>query len=151
MSGGSYNYLYNQHDIHGHVDLGDLKDMRDRLAELAPDSAAAKATARLYDALSAPIDKALTEVWHDIEWADSSDYSQDQAMSAIRDYEAVASQRAEEFAAERDRLARAIHRRVNSSRIGATVPYSVGDAERAAAAVVLEGWTPPEGYAETED
>lgn len=50
------------------------------------------------------------------------------------------------YAKERDRLAREIHKRVNSSRIGATVPYTVGDAERAAAAVVLEGWTPPAGY-----
>lgn len=55
--------------------------------------------------------------------------------------------RVAEFAAERDRLARAIHKRVNSSRIGATVPYGAGDAERAAVAVVLEGWTPPAGYA----
>ncbi|HET9889702.1 MAG TPA: hypothetical protein VFQ42_04305 [Mycobacterium sp.] len=55
-----------------------------------------------------------------------------------------------QFEAERDRLARAIHRRVNSSRQGATVPYLVGDAERAAAAAVLEGWTPPAGYADAE-
>lgn len=48
-----------------------------------------------------------------------------------------------QFAAERAALARAIHKRVNSSRIGATVPYSVGDAERAAAAAIMEGWTPP--------
>lgn len=48
-----------------------------------------------------------------------------------------------QYAAERTALARAIHKRVNSSRIGATVPYSVGDAERAAAAVIMEGWTPP--------
>lgn len=57
---------------------------------------------------------------------------------------------ADGYEMERDRLARAIHKRVNSSRIGATVPYSVGDAERAAAAVVLEGWTPPPGYATGE-
>lgn len=51
--------------------------------------------------------------------------------------------RIDQYAAERTTLARAIHKRVNSSRIGATVPYSVGDAERAAAAVIMEGWTPP--------
>jgi hypothetical protein len=46
------------------------------------------------------------------------------------------------FEAEREGLARAIHRKVNSSRIGATVPYSVGDAERAVAAVIEAGWVP---------
>lgn len=56
----------------------------------------------------------------------------------------------DQYERERDRLARAIHRRVNSSRIGATVPYLVGDAERAAAAVITEGWTPPDGYADAE-
>lgn len=46
------------------------------------------------------------------------------------------------FEAEREALARAIHHKVNSSRIGATVPYSVGDAERAVAAVIEAGWIP---------
>lgn len=58
--------------------------------------------------------------------------------------------RADRYVRERVRLAKAIHKRVNSSRIAATVPYSVGDAERAAAAVVLEGWTPPADYAGEE-
>lgn len=53
---------------------------------------------------------------------------------------------AEQYARERERLAQAIHRAVNSSRISASVPFIVGDAERAAAAVVSQGWTPPEGY-----
>jgi hypothetical protein len=54
------------------------------------------------------------------------------------------------FAAERAKLAQAIHKRVNSSRISATVPYLVGDAERAVVAVIVEGWEPPPGYATRE-
>jgi hypothetical protein len=41
--------------------------------------------------------------------------------------------------------------RVQSSSIARTVPFSVGDADRAVTAVIAEGWTPPEGYAITED
>jgi len=44
---------------------------------------------------------------------------------------------------ERAALADAIHRKVNSSVIAATIPFSAGHAERAAAAVVAERWTPP--------
>lgn len=50
------------------------------------------------------------------------------------------------YAAERAKLAVAIHKRVNSSRQGGTVPFLVGDADRAVTAVIAEGWTPPEGY-----
>lgn len=55
-----------------------------------------------------------------------------------------------QYEAERDKLARAIHKRVNSSRIKTTIPYLIGDAERAAAAVIMEGWIPPDGYADPE-
>lgn len=58
--------------------------------------------------------------------------------------------RIEQYERERARLAKAIHHKVNSSRIGATVPYTVGDADRAAAAAVMEGWTPPPGYTDEE-
>ena len=54
-----------------------------------------------------------------------------------------------QFAAERAQLALAIHKRVNSSSIARTVPYLLGDAERAVTAVIAEGWTPPEGYVTT--
>ena len=54
------------------------------------------------------------------------------------------------FARERDRLARAIHKRVESSASRRTVPFLVGDAERAVAAVIAEGWTPPPGYGDEE-
>jgi hypothetical protein len=56
--------------------------------------------------------------------------------------------RERQYEAERDKLARAIHKRVQSSSISRTVPYMVGDAERAVAAVIMEGWTPPTGYVE---
>ena|ERR1700743_902178 len=49
----------------------------------------------------------------------------------------------ERFEAERKALAEAIHRKVNSSVISATIPFSAGHAERTAAAVVGEGWVPP--------
>lgn len=55
---------------------------------------------------------------------------------------------ADQYERERDRLAHAIHKAVNSSRIYGAVPFTVGDAERAAAAVVTQGWKPPDGYAE---
>jgi hypothetical protein len=51
-----------------------------------------------------------------------------------------------QYATERAKLALAIHKRVNSSSIARTVPYLVGDAERAVTAVIAEGWTPPDGY-----
>lgn len=56
-----------------------------------------------------------------------------------------------QYAAERAKLAEAIHKRVQSSSIARTVPFMVGDADRAVTAVIAEGWTPPEGYAATED
>ena len=57
----------------------------------------------------------------------------------------------EDYEVERAKLARAIHKRVNSCTIHRTIPYSVGDAERAVAAVISEGWTPPPGHVEDED
>lgn len=55
-----------------------------------------------------------------------------------------------QYEAERAKLATAIHKRVNLSSIARTVPYLVGDADRAVTAVVAEGWTPPAGYATGE-
>jgi hypothetical protein len=61
-----------------------------------------------------------------------------------------ADPRVEQYAAERTKLATAIHKRVNSSSIARTVPYLVGDADRAVTAVIAEGWTPPAGYVEPD-
>lgn len=87
LSGGSYNYLCHQLDARNHLDLADLEAMRDRLDELAPGSAAARDTAALHAALTAPVVAGLTEVWHDVEWFDSGDYSEDQARAEIAKYE----------------------------------------------------------------
>ncbi len=54
------------------------------------------------------------------------------------------------FERERERLAEAIHKRVQSSVTRRTVPFLVGDAERAVSAVLAEGWTPPPGYGDEE-
>lgn len=56
-----------------------------------------------------------------------------------------------QYAAERARLAAAIHKTVQSSSITRTVPFSVGDADRAVTAVIAEGWTPPAAYVETTE
>ena len=47
------------------------------------------------------------------------------------------------YAAERLELAAAIHKKVNSSSISRSVPYLLGDADRAVTAVVEAGWRPP--------
>lgn len=47
------------------------------------------------------------------------------------------------YAAERAELAAAIHKKVNSSSISRSVPYLLGDADRAVTAVVEAGWRPP--------
>jgi hypothetical protein len=52
------------------------------------------------------------------------------------------------FEREREHLAHAIHKRVQSSVTRRTVPFLVGDADRAVTAVIAEGWTPPPGYGE---
>lgn len=54
------------------------------------------------------------------------------------------------FERERERLAHAIHKCVQSSSIRRTVPFLVGDAERAVTAVIAEGWTPPPGYGDRQ-
>lgn len=63
----------------------------------------------------------------------------------------MADPREAQYATERKQLALAIHKRVNSSSIARTVPYLLGDADRAVTAVIAEGWTPPEGYGRTEE
>jgi len=85
MSGGSYDYLCHQFDM---IDLDNLEDMATRLAELAPNSAAARDTAELLDRLRGDVTSAsLRQVWHDVEWFDSGDYGADQAQAAIEHYE----------------------------------------------------------------
>lgn len=47
-----------------------------------------------------------------------------------------------QFERERNELAEAIHKKVNSPVQRRTVPFLVGDAERAVAAVIEAGWIP---------
>lgn len=88
MSGGSYHHLWSQLDTCDQINFWDLESMRNRLNELAPGSAAARDTAALHAYLAALRGySALTQVWHDIEWFDSNDYSEDQARERIKEYE----------------------------------------------------------------
>lgn len=52
------------------------------------------------------------------------------------------------YAAERAALAELIHKKVNSSAISRSVPYLLGDADRAVTAVVEAGWRPPLNHEE---
>lgn len=96
MSGGSYNYLCYQPIARGHLDLGDLKAMRDRLTEIAPTAAATRATAQLYEMLSRLADDedrggGLTDVWRAVEWCDSGDCLMGRVEEALAEYEAKAT------------------------------------------------------------
>jgi hypothetical protein len=93
MSGGSHNYLYRQIDTEGCIHLADLDGMASRLEEIAPGSAAAADTRRLVDLIrrAATGDGALAEVWRSVEWFDSRDYGEDQALEQIAAYEQTAA------------------------------------------------------------
>lgn len=56
---------------------------------------------------------------------------------------------AEHYEQEREELARAIHKKVNSPVQRRTVPFLVGDAERAVSAVIEQGWAPAFEAADT--
>lgn len=57
-------------------------------------------------------------------------------------------QQDDRYAAERKTLAELIHKKVNSSSISRSVPYLLGDADRAVTAVIEAGWRPPLGHEE---
>lgn len=111
MSGGSYNYLCGSAWSDDRLNLTDLAEMRDRLADLAPGSAAAQDTAALHAKLSAAQDNeldALAQVWHDVEWFDSGDYSEAQAREGIATYEAAQRAAVPESATPGDLAARVL-------------------------------------------
>lgn len=91
MSGGSYNYLFagagNIADLGENADQ--LQAMADRLQELMPDSFAACETLEVIAILRAgeAASLKLREVWRAVEWYDSGDWSKDQAMEEIQNYE----------------------------------------------------------------
>ena len=89
MSGGSYNYLY-LHITGLEQQRGDIQEMRDRLQGLAdrnvPGAAKAAAdTQAVLDRLdqAEAQAQALSDVWHAVEWCDSSDWSEDDVHDAL--------------------------------------------------------------------
>lgn len=86
MSGGSYDYLYLLDSLHDLPrKLHHLRAMRDRLGELAEGAAPAVGPAAEFtryfvdlidsvEALLAALPQPLRDVWHAVEWLDSSDY-----------------------------------------------------------------------------
>lgn len=98
MSGGSHNYLCYK-DSDALIDAeSDIEGMIERIAELSPiqyskaqmdsiqileDIRALKARINALDTGRAT----LTHVWRQVEWADSSDISEDDAIKAIVDYQ----------------------------------------------------------------
>lgn len=90
MSGGSYNYLYNHLLSHGGLpgthEGGYFDQMRKRVAELAPGSPAALEIEKLYQDIKqaeARFER-LSEVMHDVEWADSCDITDEDAIETIK-------------------------------------------------------------------
>jgi hypothetical protein len=80
VTGGSYDYLCYR------AVPENLEAMADRLAELAPGSAATRDTAAL---LALFRSEQLREVWRAVEWLDSNDFSEPLARDAIGRYEAA--------------------------------------------------------------
>ena len=89
VSGGSYNYLcYATTQEHIGAREGTLRLMYNRLMELAPTSSATLDTRdliRLLDQAQALAEK-LSDVWYAVEWADSSDWTIEDAMKEIGKY-----------------------------------------------------------------
>lgn len=93
MSGGSYNYLFRD-------DLADLlgketelREMADRLAGLGYAEDAARETEELLTMLRQWRIRAevrvrrLSDVWHAVEWWDSSDWGEDKVREAVAAYQ----------------------------------------------------------------
>lgn len=78
MSGGCYGYFYSSFGDDGSKET--LKTISDRLAELGHPDVAAD-TRRVLDLI-----ESLSEVWRDVEWLDSGDYSEDQVAETVGEY-----------------------------------------------------------------
>lgn len=92
MSGGSYNYLY-LHTGGLEAQRGDIEAMRDRLQGLAEQGVPrADLAVEQTRAILAHFDlaeekaRALSDVWHAVEWRDSCDYGDDQVREALAKY-----------------------------------------------------------------
>ncbi|MET7687962.1 hypothetical protein ABZT06_08275 [Streptomyces sp. NPDC005483] len=93
MSGGSYNYLCYMQDLedlqsHRH----DLEEMASRLAGLGYAQDAARETEELllllrqWETRAAARVQRLADVWHAVEWLDSSDSGEDGVREALAKY-----------------------------------------------------------------
>jgi hypothetical protein len=89
MSGGSYNYLcYKDLGEIAASGMSDLREMRDRLQGVAPESPVhvdTEAVLANIAVLEAQI-KALSEAWKAVEWCDSCDWSHADMMAEIETY-----------------------------------------------------------------
>jgi hypothetical protein len=92
MSGGSYNYLCHQDFPEICEKRSDLADMRDRLTELGFTDAAkeTESVILMIDSFQVRIEariERLTNVWHSVEWFDSSDSGLGTVEQAIKEYQ----------------------------------------------------------------
>lgn len=93
MSGGSYNYLAEHESGSLEARRGDIEAMRGRLAELeAQRVPGAARAARLTRHVLIHLDLAearaqeLADVWHAVEWRDSSDWGDDTMRHALAEW-----------------------------------------------------------------
>lgn len=93
MSGGSFNYLYSDDLDEVMCHMSTLNDMADALDSSFPGTRAARDTRALiartneaFTAWESEQMKALRDVWHDVEWWTSMDYSRDRAQAAVDNY-----------------------------------------------------------------
>ncbi|GII89643.1 hypothetical protein Ssi03_76330 [Sphaerisporangium siamense] len=95
MSGGSYNYLYQDDELHElarYSRMEDLRSMADRLAGLGYAADAAAETEELLVILRQSRIRAevrarrLAAVWKAIEWWDSCDWTEDQVKGALAQF-----------------------------------------------------------------
>jgi hypothetical protein len=93
MSGGSFNYLCGKSATE--LSTGDLREMADALEEAGAADAAALSRSILSDfaAIDAKIER-LNDVWHDMEWWCSGDYTKDQFDEALAKFRAAETARA---------------------------------------------------------
>lgn len=88
MSGGSFEYLCNSWDM-GELaqKYSSLTEMHKALREYAPDHPATAETKKLVRLLNANIPAPLRDVWQAMEWWKSCDWSEDELVEALADFE----------------------------------------------------------------
>jgi len=95
MSGGSYHYLCQLFWLEPLRFASELEAMQQRLAGLHYGKRAAAATAevlkmvREFEPACAAAQERLGGVWKAVEWWDSCDWSEDEVIAAVREFEAA--------------------------------------------------------------